>query len=579
MDRLPGTKPIIPRVLGLPAALLATVLVAGLLLTACGSTSSTGGAAPGAGSPGAGTPVKGGTMIVAYQSDPQALDPAVDWEGNGWSIEHCLYNTFLTYASGTGTAGTKLVPDIATEVPTVENGGISKDGKTYTFHLRQGVKFAPPVAREVTAEDFKYSFERMMDPDTKPNPPGTGFYMSIVGAQEFNQGKANEIAGFKAVDKYTVEIDLTHADATMLPALSMPFTAVVPKEWVEKWGRQFVRHPLGTGPYMMDHWTSGQELVLVRNPNWHYWRTDGGDQAWVDGFKFLFSVTPTRALLLLKRGQNDVLGSYIASSDYVSVTSDPVWKKQVAEQPAIAIDYLFMNVQMKPFDNLKVRQAVAWAIDREKLIKLISGAGSQLSQVFPAGLPGHVDGSAGDFYGYDPAKAKQLLAEAGYPNGFSTMLYSHNIDPWPKVIVSIQNDLKQIGITAGVKTLNQDTYWTLIGKPKTTPMGLQDWWQDFPDPADFVLPLFSKSNAIENGANPSYWWDDTVEAQLKRSFAMPPGPERLALFQTMQQEIMDQAPGVPLYQPNVNSVFSKRMRGWYLPPIWIFDFLDYWIQP
>ena len=381
--------------------------------------------------------------------------------------------------------------------------------------------------------------------------------MSIVGAEEFNTGKAKKITGFKAVDKYTVQIDLKNPDATLLAALSMPFTAVVPKEWVQKWGRQFVRHPLGTGPYMMDHWTSGQELVLVRNPNWHYWRDDGGDQAWVDGFKFLFSVTPTRALLLLKRGQNDVLGSYIASSDYVSVTTDPVWKKQVAEQPAIAIDYLFMNVQMKPFDNLKVRQAVAWAIDREKLLKLISGAGSPLNQIFPAGLPGHVDGSAGDFYGYDPAKAKQLLAEAGYPNGFSTTLYSHNVDPWPKVIQSIQNDLAQVGIKAGVKLLAMDTYWTLIGIPKKTPMGLQDWWQDFPDPSDFVLPLFSKSNAIENGANPSYWWDPTVEAQLTQSFAMTDTAQRLALFQTMQKEIMDQAPAVPLFQPNVNSVFSS----------------------
>lgn len=576
MDRSPGVKPTIPRILGLLVALLVTIVTAALLGAGCGSSTS-----PSAGnaSPGGGTPVKGGTMVVAYQADPQFLDPAADWEGNGWSIEHCMYNTFLTYASGVGTAGTKLVPDIATEVPTVENGGITNGGKTYIFHIRPGIKFAPPVNREVTAQDFKYSFERMMDPATKPNPPGTGFYMSIVGAQVFNVGKAKEIAGFKAVDRYTVQIDLTHPDATLLAALSMPFTAVVPKEWVQKWGNQFVRHPLGTGPYMMDHWTAGQELVLVRNPNWHYWRTDGGDKAWVDGFTFRFSVTPTRALLLLKKGQNDVLGDYIASSDYVSVTTDPVWKKQVAEQPAIAIDYLFMNVQMKPFDNLKVRQAVAWAIDREKLLKLISGAGSPLNQIFPAGLPGHVVGSAGDFYGYDLAKAKQLLAEAGYPNGFSTMLYSHNIDPWPKVIQSIQNDLAQVGIKAGVKLLAKDTYWTLIGMPKKTPMGLQDWWQDFPDPSDFILPLFSKSNAVENGANPSYWWDPTVEAQLKQSFAMTDGAQRLALFETMQKEVMDQAPAVPLFQPNVNSVFSQRMRGWYLPPIWIFDFLDYWIQP
>jgi len=576
MDRSPLARLTVQRLFTSAVVLLAVILAVALLVSACGTSGGVGGGA----SPGASAaPVKGGTMVVSYQADPQFLDPAADWEGNGWAIEHCLYNTFLTYASGTGTAGTKLVPDIATEVPTVENGGITNDGKTYTFHIRPGIRFAPPVNREVTAEDFKYSFERMMDPATKPTPPGTGFYLSIVGAEEFNTGKATSITGYKVVDKYTVQIDLKNPDATMLPALSMPFTAVVPREWVQKWGRQFVRHPLGTGPYMMDHWTSGQELVLVRNPNWKYWREDGGDQAWVDGFTFRFSVTPTRALLLLKRGENDVLGDYIASSDYAAVTSDPLWKKQVAEQPAIAINYLFMNVQMKPFDNLKVRQAVEWAIDREKLLKLISGAGSPLNQIFPAGLPGHVEGSAGDFYGYDVAKAKQLLTEAGYPNGFSTMLYSHNIDPWPKVIVSIQNDLKQIGITAGVKLLAKDTYWTLIGMPKKTPMGLQDWWQDFPDPSDFILPLFSKSNAVENGANPSYWWDDTVEAQLTQSFAMTDSAERLALFQTMQQEVMDQAPAVPLFQPNVNSVFSKRMRGWYLPPIWIFDFLDYWIQP
>ncbi len=573
MDRPHRAPASVSRTIMAVASTVVLVVATAWLVGACGtSTSSTGGASP------ASSPVKGGTMIVAYQSDPQFLDPAADWEGNGWSIEHCMYNTFLTYASGEGSAGTKLVPDIAKEVPTVENGGITNGGKTYTFHIRPGIKFAPPVNREITAADFKYSFERMMSPFTKPNPPGQSFYLSIAGAPAFNAGKAKEITGFKAVDRYTVQIDLSNPDATMLNALSMPFTAVVPKEWVKKWGTQFVRHPLGTGPYMMDHWTAGQELVLVRNPNWHYWRTDGGDKAWVDGFQFKFSITPTRALLLLKKGENDVLGDYIASSDYAAVTSDPVWKKQVAEQPAIAIDYLFMNVQMKPFDNLKVRQAVAYAIDRSKLIKLISGAGSPLNQIFPAGLPGHVDGSAGDFYGYDPAKAKQLLAQAGYPNGFSTTLYSHNIDPWPKVIQSIQNDLGQVGITAGVKLLAKDTYWTLIGMPKKTPIGLQDWWQDFPDPSDFVLPLFSKSNAVENGANPSYWWDPTVEVQLKQSFAMTPGQERLALFQTMQKEIMDQAPAVPLYQPNVNSVFSQRMRGWYLPPIWIFDFLDYWIQ-
>ncbi len=558
----------------LARAALLVVLALGLALSACGggSSSSTSPSSPAA----AGTPVKGGTMLVSYMSEPQYLDPAADWEGNGWSIEHCLYNTLLTYASGSGSAGTVLVPDMATEVPTVANGGITNGGKTYTFHLRTGIKFAPPVDREVTTADVKYSIERMMSPDTKPVPPGTSFFMRIVGAPEFNAGKTQSIAGIKAIDASTLEIDLSKPDATILYALTMSFCDVVPKEWVEQQGAKFVRSPLGTGPYMMDHWTSGQELVLTRNPNWFDWR--GHPDAWADGIKFQFSVNPQTALLKLKRGENDVLGDYIPPSDYVSVTTDPVWKSQVANAPAIAIDYLFMNVTMKPFDNPKVREAISWAIDRDKLIKLISGAGSRLDQIYPAGLPGHVDGPAGVFGGYDVAKAKQLLAAAGYPNGFQTMLYSHNVDPWPKVIQSIQNDLKQIGVAAQVKLVNRSTYWTLISLPGKTPMGLQDLWQDFPDPADFLVAGFSKSNAVANGLNPSYWWDPQVETQLARSFTMTDEKARLTLFDQMQQETMAQWPAVPLYQPNVNSVFSKRTHGFYLHPVWIFDFLDYWLS-
>jgi ABC-type transport system substrate-binding protein len=555
----------------LAAALLGAAVL--LALGACGSSSSSSSASPPSGPAAASTQTKGGTLLVSYMGEPQYLDPAVDWEGNGWSIEHTMYNTLLTYASAPGTPGTVLVPDMATEVPTVANGGITNNGKTYTFHLRPGIKFAPPVNREVTAADVKYSIERMLSASTRPVPPGTSFYMSIVGAPAFNAGKVQYVSGVKAIGKDTLEIDLSKPDATILYALTMSFCDVVPKEWVKSQGNKFIRNPLGTGPYMMDHWTSGTELVLKRNPNWTNWR--GVPQAWVDGIKIQFSINPQTALLKLKRGQNDILGDYIAPSDYVNVTHDPVWSKQVANAPAIAIDYLFMNVQMKPFDNPKVRQAVAWAIDRDKLIKLISGAGSRLDQIYPAGLPGHVDGPAGVFYGYDPAKAKQILAAAGYPNGFSTTLYSHNVDPWPKVIQSIQNDLAQIGIKAQVKLVDRATYWTLISEPKKTPIGLQDSWQDFPDPADFIVPGFSKSNAVLNGLNPSYWWSPQVEKQLAVSFSMTDPVKRLALFDTMQREIMAAAPVVPLYQPNVNSVYSKRTHGFYLHPVWIFDFLDY----
>ena len=155
---------------GVLALLLLAALVLGI--AACGgSGASGGGSTPSSG------PVKGGTLTVTFQGEPTELDPAIAWEVESWSIERLTYQTFLTYASDPGEAGTQLVPDLATEVPTAANGGISADGKVYTFKLRQGIKFAPPVDRECVASDFRYSFERMMK---EPLAPATFFYTCLL---------------------------------------------------------------------------------------------------------------------------------------------------------------------------------------------------------------------------------------------------------------------------------------------------------------------------------------------------------------------------------------------------------------
>ena len=231
---------------------LAAVAAAAFLIAGCGGSTS-GSTSPSQAATTA--PVKGGTLVATYQGEPQGLDPAIDWEGQGWAIEHTMFNTFIKYASKPGTAGTEMLPDLATEVPSQENGGIADGGKTYTFHLKEGIKFAPPVDREVTSADFKYSFERMM---ADPKAPATGFYIGVVGAQAFMDGKAKEIAGYTTPDKYTVVIKLEKPDMAFMGAMAMSFTDVVAREWVEKWGRQINRHPLGTGPFMFDHWTAGQ---------------------------------------------------------------------------------------------------------------------------------------------------------------------------------------------------------------------------------------------------------------------------------------------------------------------------------
>ena len=538
--------------------LVATLLLA-LTVTGCGtSSSSTSGSASSGG-----TPKKGGTLVVTFQGEPTGLDPAIAWEVESWSMEHMLYNTFLKYSSGAGDAGTKLVPDLATAMPEVKNGG-----KTYIFHIRPDAKFAPPVNRPVTAEDFKYSFERMLK---LPLAPATFFYSGVVGAQAYMDGKTKDVAGYKVIDPHTVEIDLTAADPAFLNAISMPFCYVVPKEWVDKWGNKaFARHPLGSGPFMFDHWTPGQEIVMKRNPNYF-----DQDHVYADEYDFHLSATPATALLQLERGEADILGDGVPPADFVRTMNDPKWKQYVDNAPQIAFAYTFMNQLEKPFDNVKVRQAICYAIDRTKIVKLLGGQASVIDQIYPVGMPGHQDGT--NFYPYDPAKAKQLLAEAGYPNGFSTTYYADNVDPVPKIAQSIQNDLQAIGIKCSLKVMDRATYWNFISLKKShAAIGFSDWYQDFPDPSDWIGPLFIKSSAIDGGANSSFWWDPRVDQLYKQATTELDATKRLAMFQQMQDIIMQEAPVDPMYQPVFNAMFGPNVGGFYVHPVWTFNFVDYW---
>jgi ABC-type transport system substrate-binding protein len=543
------------------ALLLAVALAAGL--AACGSGG--GGSSAGGSSPASTTPVKGGTLTVTFQGEPTGLDPAIAWENESMSIERLTYQTFLTYASEPGEAGTELVPDLATEVPTGDNGGISADGLVYTFHIRKGVKFAPPVSREVTAQDFKYSFERML---REPLAPATYFYTGVVGAQDFIDGKAKDVKGYKVVDDYTVQITIGAPDGAFLMAMTMPFTSVMSKEWVDKVGKQINRKPLGTGPYVIESWTPGQSITAVRNTNW----ASDTDQ-WVDSMEFVFSSNPGTALLKLERGEVDILGDSIPAADYLRTKQDPTWGKYVVDTPNIAWYYVFMNVLEQPFDNAQVRQAVNYAIDTQKIQKLLAGQGKALNQVYPVGMPGHQADAT--FYTYDPAKAKQLLAEAGFPNGFKVTFVSHNVDPLPKLAQAIQADLKDVGIEAEIKQLDRATYWNYISLKKShAAIGLSDWYMDFPDPSDWIGPLFT--NPIDGGANSSFYENPQVNELYAKSAGELDTTKRIEMFKQMQDIVMQDAPTAPLYQPIWNAMYGKNTGGFYMNPVNIFNFCEYW---
>lgn len=542
-------------------------VVATAFASGCGgSTGATSGGSPAAA---AGTPKRGGTLTLAYMSEPSSLDPAVAWNAIDWNVEHAVLESFFRYVGKSGAAGTQLEPCLATEVPTTQNGGISADGKTYTIHLKKGIHFQDPVSREVTMSDFKYTIERVLSPETQPAPPGSSFYLGIVGADAFANGNAKEVSGLKVVDPYTLQISLVSPDLSFLNAITMEFCDVIPKEWVDKWGKQFNRHPLGTGPFEFASWTPGQEITLKRNPT--YW---DAEHVYLDEIKYVLSDNPATAFLKLQTGAVDALGDGVPAADLTRVQVDPKLRTLVQSQPLIAISYLFFNVHMKPFDNLKVRQAISWAIDREKLVKLQGGQATALWQVYPPGMPGHQDGLT--FYGYDPAKAKQLLAEAGYPNGFKTMLYTDNVDPNPKLMQSVQNDLAAIGITASLKTMSNETYYTFQSTPNTATMGSFAWWMDFPDPSDWVGPLFSKASAVEGGMNSSFWWSAELEQMYKEAQAMTDPQARIAKYDEMQKLIMDQAPYATLYAPMQTTMHSENVGGFYLHPVYQINPATYW---
>jgi oligopeptide transport system substrate-binding protein len=542
--------------------LVALALVLGL--GACSSPSGSGASSPTSTSDG--QPRQGGTLTLSYFAEPSSLDPAVGWSVIERQIAHDIYQGLLQYAREEGAAGTRLIPCLATEVPSAENGGISADGTVFTFRLRQGVKFQPPLNRELTAADFKFSFERMM---REPLAPATSFYKGVVGAGAFMRGAADEISGYKVVDDYTVEITLKRPDVSFLHAITMGFCDVVPREWVEQWDGQFDRHPLGTGPFVLQRWTPGQEIVLTRNPS--YWEEG---RPHLDGINYQLSLDPSTAALKLERGEVDVLGDGVPVADIPRVKADPELGKLVHSQPLVATSSLFMNVEMKPFDDVRVRRALSWAIDRDRLVELQAGEAKSLWQFYPHGLPGHEEGKI--YYGYDRAKARRLLSKAGYPDGFETILYTDDVDPNPMLWRSVQADLAAIGVKAELETMSSQTLAVRQSTPRTLTAGSFGWRMDFPDPSDCIIPLFGRASAVEGGSNASFWWSPKLERMLAKARPMIDPEARIAKFSEMQALIAKEAPYVPCYQPIQTTMRSETTGGFYLHPVYQIDPTQYW---
>jgi ABC-type transport system substrate-binding protein len=500
-------------------------------------------------------------LSIAFASDVSTFDPAVGYDALSFPIEHALYDTLITYDDGTG-----LVPGLATAMPT-----ISDDGLTYTFDIRTDVPFVRKgeVVRNVTVDDVVFSLNRLLRPDLlpTPSPVGGSFFAVIAGAADVLAGTSETATGIRAVDEDTVEITLDHPDRTFLNALARPFGSIVPAELAAMDAGAFTADPVGSGPFYLDSYVPGERIVLRRNP--HYWR-DGFPKA--DAIEMRLMVDPSAQLLQVQGGALDMMGNNIATADWNAVTTDRAFADRVISSELIATNWMALDTSgpESPFADPLVRRAVSHAIDKDNLLRLQNGRGVVADCIFPSQLPGH-DATC-DPYPYDPERAQALMDEAGN-TGFSTTLYTDTSAAGPPAGESIAADLARIGIDVTVESLDFSSLMGTITTPHGAPMSLIGWGQDFPDPADFVDPMFTCASAVEHGVNVAWYCDPAVDEAAAAARQETDLAAAIPLYQDIQDTIMEAAPVVPLQFPSQDGLISERVTGFEgYHPVWLWDF-------
>ena len=489
---------------------------------------------------------QGGRIVVSFKDDVSTLDPAVGYDWQNWSIIKSLFDGLMDYAPGT----TDLVPHLA------ERFDVSEDGLTYTFYLRSGVKFHN--GRELVADDVVYSFRRVFDPATQS--PGSGFFTGIVGAEAFMADPSGDLPGVVALDPTTVQFTLTAPDASFLHKLALNFAHVVPQEAVELAGEDFGHNPVGTGAFRMAEWVLGQRLVLERFDEYF---EEG--LPYLDEIVFEVGVDPNVAFLRLQRGEVDILGDGIPSARFTETMADAALAELVATGDQLQTGYLTINTTIAPFDDVRVRQALNMAINKDRIVRIINNRADPATQILPPLMPGHDPEYAG--YPYDPEAARALLAEAGLADGFDTELYAYNVAPNDRIAQAIQQDLAEIGVRAEVRALAQSVVieTASAGEAPLVWSGGMAWIADYPDPNNFYWPILACASAVPGGWNWARYCNEDIEARAAEADTMVQAEQRDARLEAYRQIFVDiqqnDAPWVPIFHEKRFTMHGERVGG------------------
>jgi peptide/nickel transport system substrate-binding protein len=519
--------------------------------------------------------VKGGTLHVMDGDDVDYLDTADAYSPVSWALARVYARTLYAYQSSTDSdkAG-RPAPDLAAAPPK-----ISSDGTTYTFTLRKGVKWAPPVSRDLKAQDFVYALGRMYDSKTPSS--GQPYANFVKGAEDFGAGKATSISGIRAVDDQTLEITLVKPAADFLSILSMSFFAPVPQEEASKYavGSAYSQHVVALGPYMLEKYDPGKSITFVRNPNWDP-ATDPLRKAWVDRIEVTEGATAEAATQAIQRGDADMtlnLDPPVASLTQLS--TDPSLKNNFTTKPNGCVEYMPLNVNPKAgaISNVKVRQAINYALDKESLRRTRGGplAGSITSQILPSTQFGY---EKYDLYPSpnsqgDVAKAKQLLTDAGYPNGLTLNYVGSSTGYGPAFTTAVQASLARVGIKLNIKTFQGFSiyYDSLLFPAKRVEhqIGDAEWCPDYPGDGarSWFLPLFySKSILPAANNNMAEYSNPEVDAMIDTALSELDNTKRAQDWAALDKRIMQDAPWAPWLETNEPFIWSKRLQNWTYSP-------------
>jgi oligopeptide transport system substrate-binding protein len=538
-------------------------IVASLALAALAAACNPPGGDPEFAAAGSPTPRRGGVLRFAAYQPVRTLDPAIGYDEISFYATHSLFDTLLGYAAADRNdprAGLALEPHLA------ESWSVSDDGKTYRFVLREGITYSD--GQPVVAGDFEYALERVL---RTPASPFGGFLIDVEGAREVTEGKSQDCTGIVADDDRHLTVRLTRPYPAFKYIVAMAFATPQKKDWVEASGDQLRRRPLGTGPFVLDSWSEGERLVLRRNER--YWNPAVPH---LDGVVMLENIPRQLGFLMFQRGEIDTADRPPAP-EYLRLAQSEAWRPYIQRAAAMNTYGERMNVRMKPFTDRRVRQALNYALSKDHTVKVLNTGAVPSHGILPPGMFGRDETLAP--YPYDPDKARRLLAEAGYPDGFEIEYVQLNDDESEKVAQALQADLARVGVRVNIRLMSIASYITAVGKPDGLAFSYAGWLMDFPDPSNFVDAKFhSRMIADENANNDAFYSNPALDALIDQARGEVDVTAREELYHRIERVLYDDAPWIWNYHRLFIEVSQPYVKGYTPHPVWGRVFEHAWLD-